>query len=403
MTSSRSRVRDLAILGGAPAFAGMLPVGQMYFPAFEDYEAKFRDIFARQYYTNHGPLAQEFERRLETFFGVRHVICVTNATIGLIMAAEALGLTGKVVTPSFTFIATAQALEWANLRPVFCDVDPATHHVTPALIEPHLDENVSAILAVNLWGGCCDQSALKTLAAERNLQLFYDSAHAFGCSWNNIPIGRFGAVEAFSFHATKVLSSAEGGCLTTDDDELAKRLRNIRSSYGAGPQVPVTKTSNGRMSEAQAAIGLMSLDNFSNIVSRNKALFALYRTGLADVAGLRLLEPVNVSQSNFQYIVVEVDDAEFGLPRDLLLKALKAENVVARRYFFPGAHRSIPWVERNPKGAALSNTDRLCANLIQFPIGALVLDKDVERLCDLLRIIKARAFDIRKAARRRCV
>lgn len=398
MTFSRSRLRDLAILGGAPAFARTLPVGQMYFPAFEDYEAKFRDIFARQYYTNHGPLAQEFERRLEAFFGVRHVICVTNATIGLIMAAEALGLAGKVVTPSFTFIATAQALEWANLRPVFCDVDPTSHHVTPALIEPHLDDSVSAILAVNLWGGSCDQSALKALAAERNLQLFYDSAHAFGCSWNNIPIGRFGAVEVFSFHATKVLSSAEGGCLTTDDDELAKRLRNIRSSYGAGPPVSVVKTSNGRMSEAQAAIGLMSLDNFSDIVSRNEALFDLYRTGLADVAGLRLLEPVNVSRSNFQYVVVEVDDAEFGLSRDLLLKALRAENVAARRYFFPGAHRCIPWVDRSPEGGALPNTDRLCASLVQLPIGALAADGDVEKLCDLLRVIKARARDISKAA-----
>lgn len=395
MNLPRSGVADLAILGGAPAFQRPLPVGQLYFPAWKEYEARFRDIFARQYYTNQGPLAQELERRLEAFFGVRHAICVTNATIGLIMVAEALGLKGKVVTPAFTFIATAQALEWANLRPVFCDVDPATRHVTPGTIEVHLDEDVSAILAVNLWGGSCEQSALQELADERKLRLFYDSAHAFGCKVKDTLIGRFGAAEVFSFHATKVLSSAEGGCVTTNDDNLAKRLRNIRSSYGAGPLVQVVKTSNGRMSEAQAAIGLMSLDDISKIVARNEELFGLYRKELADIEGLRLLAPVNVSRSNFQYAVVAVDEVEFGLSRDQLLAALRAENVMARRYFFPGTHRCIPWVNRNPQ-AALPNTDLLCRTLIQLPIGAFVSNHDIEALCALLRVIREQAAEVKK-------
>jgi dTDP-4-amino-4,6-dideoxygalactose transaminase len=398
MTLVRSRLQELAIFGGAPAFERLLPVGQLYFPAWEEYGARFRDIFARQWYTNQGPLAQEFERSLEAFLGVRHAICVTNATIGLIMAAEALGLSGKVVTPSFTFIATAQALEWAQLRPVFCDVDPTTHHITPELIAPHLDESVSAILAVNLWGGSCDQRALQTLADERGLRLFYDSAHAFGCSANGVSIGRFGAVEVFSFHATKAFSTAEGGCLTTDDDELAKRLRNIRSSYGAGPPIPVVKTSNGRMSEAQAAIGLMSFGNFPAIVARNKKMFGFYRRGLADVAGLRLCEPVNVDRSNFQYVVVVVDEAEFGLSRDLLLKTLRAENVVARRYFFPGAHRCLPWVGRESEVAVLPNTEALCERVIQFPIGALVAENEIAILCDLLRAVRDEAGAIKKIA-----
>lgn len=389
--------RNLAIFGGAPAFDRPLPVGQLYFPNWEQYEEQFRAIFARQWYTNHGPLLQEFEERLEAFFGVKHAICVCNATIGLIMAAEALGLTGKVVTPSFTFVATAQALEWANLRPVFCDVDAVTHHLTPELIIPHLDNSVSAILAVNLWGGSCDQLALQELADKRNLKVFYDSAHAFGCRVGDVPIGRFGAVEVFSFHATKVFSSAEGGCLTTNDDELAKRLRNIRSSYGAGPTVPVVKTSNGRMSEAQAAIGLMSLDSFPRLLARNEELFGLYREGLDDIGGLQLHEPLGVSRSNYQYIVVEVDEAEFGLSRDLLLKALRAENVIARRYFFPGAHRCIPWADRLSEAAALPNTEALCDRLIQFPIGAVVTNDDVAALCALLRDIRSQARDIRKA------
>jgi dTDP-4-amino-4,6-dideoxygalactose transaminase len=395
MNLLRSSLADLAILGGTPAFDRPLPVGQLYFPSWDEYEIAFRDIFARQYYTNQGPLVQEFERALQVFFGVRNVICVTNATIGLIMTAEALGLKGKVITPSFTFIATAQALEWAGLYPVFCDVDRATHHVTLETIEDQLDDDVSGILAVNLWGGSCDQLALQALAHEHRLQLFYDSAHAFGCKVNDTLIGRFGAAEVFSFHATKVFSSAEGGCVTTDDDHLAKRLRNIRSSYGAGPPVHVVKTSNGRMSEAQAAIGLVSLDNFSNIVARNEELFGLYRNGLADIGGLRLPSPVNVNRSNFQSAVVEVDEVEFGLSRDLLLETLRAENVIARRYFFPGVHRCIPWVKRNPV-AALPNTDLLCQTLIQLPIGSFVSNYDVEALCALLRVIRERAADVKK-------
>ena len=210
-------------------------------------------------------------------------------------------------------------------------------------------------------------------------------------------MGQFGSVEVFSFHATKAFSSAEGGCLTTDDAELAKRLRNIRSSYGAGPPVPVAKTSNGRMSEAQAAIGLMSLEIFPNILARNEALFGLYRQGLADVGGLRLHEPANVTRSNFQYVVVEVDEAEFGLSRDLLFKALRAENVVARRYFFPGSHRCTPWIERMSDFAPLPNTERLCDRILQFPIGALVADDNVAVLCDLLHAIRERADQVRKA------
>lgn len=389
---------QLAILGAKPAFERPLPVGQLYFPSWEKYEARFRDIFARQYYTNQGPLTQELERRLEAFFGVRHAICVTNATIGLIMAAESLGLKGKVVTPSFTFIATAQSLEWANLRPAFCDIDLRTHCVTPETIAPYLDEDVSAILAVNLWNGSCDPRTLEEFAAAHNLKLFFDSAHSFGCEVDGVPIGGFGDVEVFSFHATKVFSAAEGGCLTTNNDEIAKRLRNIRSSYGAGPPVPVVKTSNGRMSEAQAAVALISLEDFPAILARNERLFGLYRACLARAPGLRLLEPTNVSKTNHQYIVVDVEAETFGLTRDQLLRALKAENIVARRYFHPGAHRCMPWADRDSgKTAALPNTETLCERIMQFPTGALVSDEAVARLGDLLETLSKRAPDVRKA------
>lgn len=369
-----------------------LPVGQLYFPGWEDYEATFRELFERQYYTNHGPLVQRLEARLAETMQVRHAICVTNATIGLVMAVEALQLRGKVIVPSFTFIASAQCLSWTGLEPVFCDVDPVTHQLDPVAVEKLIDPEVTGILAVNLWGDACDAEALQAVADRHGLQLFFDSAHAMGCSVGTRPIGGFGALEVFSFHATKVFSSAEGGCITTNDDALAARLRNIRSSYGAGKPVEVVKTSNGRMSEAQAAVGLLNLEQLPQSLARNRAIFGHYRDGLSDIPGLTLHQPRRVTTSNHQYIVCTIDAAAFGLSRDGLLQWLQANNIVARRYFYPGTHRSLPYVHTLPQYVdALPITDRLNEQLIQLPSGALVSDEDVALICRLIAAAPRRA------------
>jgi dTDP-4-amino-4,6-dideoxygalactose transaminase len=193
--------RRLACLGGPPAFAEPLPVGQLYFPAWERYEEAMSGIFARGWYTNHGPLAQEFEERLARFFGVRHAIVVTNATVGLIMAMRCLGLQGTVIVPAFTFVASAQAISWAGLQVRFCDVDPDTHQVTPETVAAVLDPTVSAILAVNLWGGSCRPARMESFARRRGLALIFDSAHGVGVRADGARLGRFGDAEVFSFHA----------------------------------------------------------------------------------------------------------------------------------------------------------------------------------------------------------
>jgi len=376
---------SFALLGAAPMFGEPLPVGQLYFPSWERYVASFRGIFDRQYYTNQGPLAQELEERLQAFLQVKHTICVTNATIGLMMAADALGLTGKVILPSFSYIASAHSLTWAGLEPAFCDADPQTHQVDARKAEALIDEDVSAIMAVNLWGGACDIAALAALAEARGLQLYFDSAHAFGCRVGGVPIGRFGRLEVFSFHATKILSATEGGCICTEDDELAARLRNIRSSYGAGRPVEVARTANARMSEAQAAVALMSLEDFDANRENNARLFDRYRTGLRDIPGLELIEPHGVSHTTYPYVVCRVDKSALGLSRDALMTALRAENVLARRYFYPGIHRSVPYDQTARSNAdSLHVTEELCATCIQLPIGALVSSAAVDRICDFL-------------------
>lgn len=388
---------ELAILGATPAFEQPLPVGQLYFPEWSAYEQAMRGIFERQYYTNQGPLTQQLEQVLQERLGVRHAICVTNATIGLLMAADALGLRGKVITPAFSFIATSQSLTWAGLEPLFCDVAPLTHQLDPVRVEALLEDNdVSAILAVNLWGDVCAQDQLRQLADRRGVPLYYDSAHAFGCAVQGRAVGNFGALEVFSFHATKVLSAAEGGCVCTNDDELAARLRNIRSSYGAGHPVHVSRTANGRMSEAQAAIALLSLDSFAQTLERNRGIFAAYRDALAGLPGLRLIEPQAVSTTNYQYVVCEIDAERFGLSRDQLQAVLRAENVLARRYFYPGIHRCTPYDERYPEAAErLPVTEALCAKVLQLPIGQPVDVAGARRIGQIVRSAQEQAASVR--------
>jgi dTDP-4-amino-4,6-dideoxygalactose transaminase len=378
-------IERFAFFGAAPLFEKPLPVGQLYFPDWQVYELTFKDIFERQYYTNHGKLVQELEHKIQSFLGVKNAICVSNATIGLIMAAEAMKLYGKVIVPAFTFVASAQSIAWAGLEPVFCDVDFETHQVDKKYIDRFIDQDVSAILGVNLWGGSCDPGSLSEYADANGLKLYFDSAHAFGCAVNDTKIGNFGQAEVFSFHATKILNAAEGGCICTNDDDLADRLRNIRSSYGVRKSVNIVKTSNGRMSEAQAAIALISLENFYKYQKYNETLFNLYEKNISSIPGLYLKKPANVSYSNYQSVVCMVNEMEFGLKRDLLIDLLKAENIIARRYFYPGIHRTLPFSKKFGNcNYQLPNTDTICSTCIQLPIGSFVSTEAVEGICKII-------------------
>ena len=383
----KTSIEDLAILGAKAAFQKHIPVGQLNVPDWERFEVMFRDIFARQYYTNHGPLAEELENKLCENFGVKHVVCMTNATIALMIAAKAMGLDGKVICPAFTFVATAQSITWAGLEPVFCDINSKTHQMSVEGVAALIDSDVSAICGVHLWGNPCNPQELQSLAKENSLHLYFDAAHAFGASSSGVQIGNFGDMEVFSFHEDMILNATEGGCVCTNDDYLASRLRNIRSSYGAGEVVNIPLTGNGRMSEAQAAMALLSLEDYSNNRSRNKTHFNLYDELLSEIPGVRLLQPPENSVSNYQYIVIEVTPNEFGLSRDLLQKILFAENIISEKYFSPGIHRTIPFCNDIPDNIdTFSRTDQLCKKIMQLPSGQQVTKDCIEVICGIIGI-----------------
>jgi dTDP-4-amino-4,6-dideoxygalactose transaminase len=362
--------KDFALYGAPPAFDKPILIGQRYFPSAQRYEAAFRGIFERQYYTEYGLLNRQLEQNLQQFLGVKHAICVTNETVALMMVANAMELTGKVILPAFNHISAAQSLSWAGLEPVFCDVDPATHQIDIDQVSRLIDQGVCAILGVNLWGGACDVKALTELAKARGIQLYFDSAHAFGCAMDGVHIGNFGRAEVFSFHQFNILNATEGGCICTNDDALVAKLRVMRSSAGAG-NVPATvnKTVNGRMSEAQCAIALMSLEDFSANQQNNEALYRCYEVHLVGILGLWLVRPSGVSYSNYQCVVCQVDEDEFGMPLDVLIRLLNAENVDAKRNSSTGFH---------------------------LPIGALVSTQSVEKICALLAHAQQSAKEVCK-------
>lgn len=341
-------------------------------------------MFDRAWLTNGGPLVSQLEARLAARLGVRHCICTCNATVALEIAVRALGLSGEVIVPSYTFVATAHALQWLGVTPVFADIDPATHNLDPAAVRRAITPRTSGILGVHLWGRPAPVEALQAIASEHGLALLFDAAHAFGCSHGGRPIGGFGALEVFSFHATKMFNTFEGGAITTDDDGLAARLRLARNFGFAGYDTVVAAGTNGKMTEVCAAMGLVNLDALDRMVEVNRRNYRAYREALAPLAGVTLVPYDEAESNNFQYVVIEVaPDLPAG--RDDIVAALHAENVIARRYFWPGCHRMQPYADLYPDaGRLLPQTVRVADRVLVLPTGGAVTPADCRVIVDII-------------------
>jgi dTDP-4-amino-4,6-dideoxygalactose transaminase len=392
--------RNLALAGNGPAFAAPLHVGR---PNVGDRSALHRRIDAaldRVWLTNNGPLVQEFEGRLKELTGVRHCIPVCNATVGLEIAIRALDLSGEVIVPSFTFIATAHALQWQRIKPVFCDIAPNSHHIDPSSVEKLITPRTTAILGVHLWGQACEVEALGAIARRHRLEVLYDAAHALGCSYGGRMIGTFGRAEVFSFHATKFVNTFEGGAIATNDDDLAAKIRLMVNFGFAGLDRVVYIGTNGKMSEISAAMGLTGLDCMEYFTSVNYQNYKHYRGCLSGLPGVTLLAPDSSGKSNFQYIVLEIDALEAGIHRDDIMAVLHSENVLARRYFYPGCHRMEPYCSLDPLASErLQWTERLVNRILILPTGTAVSTSDIELIATLIRIAVQEPEECRRLVR----
>ena len=391
---------DLAVAGGTPAFAEALHVGRPNVGDVDVVLAGIRDVLQRRWLTNDGPMVRAFEERMCEVLGVRNAVAVCNGTVAIEILAKALGLTGEVIVPAFTFVATAHALAWMGLKPVFCDIDPLTHNIDPVAAERLIGPNTSAILGVHVWGRPCPTDELVRLADSRGLRLVFDAAHGFGASHDGRMIGTFGDAETFSFHATKFVNAFEGGAITTDDDELAQRCRLMRNFGFVQFDAVASMGTNGKMSEASAVMALESLRQMDSYVDVNAANHARYVEGLASVPGLNVVRYSADERCNYQYVVVEVDAAFCGLTRDQVLAVLKMENVLARRYFYPGCHRLEPYREEWGSDDVAPCTDRLAERVLVLPTGTAISAADVDGICAVIRCAVAHAEQVVEALER---
>ena len=388
-------VDDLAIFGGPPAFAEVLHVGRPNIGDRGRLLERINDLLDRRWLTNNGPFLEEFEARLTDVAGVPHCVAMCNGTVALEIAIRALGMTGEVIVPSFTFVATAHALEWQGITPVFCDVDARTHTLDPDRVEALVTPRTTGIIGVHLWGRPCHTGALAEIARARGLRLLYDASHAFACSHEGRMIGGFGDAEVFSFHATKFLNSFEGGAVATSDGELAERMRMMRNFGFVGYDDVRYVGTNGKMAEISAAMGLTSLESMTEFTAVNRRNYHHYRACLEGTPGLSLTAYDERERCNFQYVVLEVEPGAEGVGRDLLQRVLLAENVFARRYFYPGCHRMEPYRSALPAaGLALPVTERLSNRVLSLPTGTAVGLEAIETICDVVRLACSHAPEI---------
>lgn len=388
---------DLAILGGQIAFSEKLHVGKPNIGNTQDLLGRLNDMLDRRWLSNNGVFVQELERRLKEYLNVKHCIAVCNATIGLEILAHALDLQGEVIIPSFTFIATAHALQWLNIKPVFCDIDLLTHNIDPQRVEELITSRTTGILGVHVWGRPCNIKELDRIAKKNNLKLLFDAAHAFGCSSNGTMVGSFGEAEVFSFHATKFFNSFEGGAIVTNNDDLAMKIRSMINFGFQGYDNVISLGTNGKMNEAAAAMGLTSLDAIDSFIEINHHNYTTYKRELKGIPGVHLINYDGNEKNNYQYIILEIDNKESILTRDEIDSILHAENVLSRRYFFPGCHQMEPYCSLDPNtGIRLPNTNSLVKCTLSLPNGTAVNEEDIISICQIIRFVITNGVEVRQ-------
>jgi dTDP-4-amino-4,6-dideoxygalactose transaminase len=392
---------ELSIFGGMPAFSDKLHVGRPNIGNRERLLDRIHSLLDRGWLTNDGPYVREFEQRIADFVGVKHCIATCNATIALEIAIRAAGLSNEVIIPSFTFIATAHALQWQEITPVFCDIDPQTHNIDPKRVEELITPRTTGIIGVHVWGRACNIDALEEIARRRNLILLFDAAHAFSCTYKGRFVGNFGAGEVFSFHATKFFNTFEGGAVVTNDDELASRIKYMRNFGFSGFDNVAYVGTNGKMSEVSAAMGLTGLESLDTFVERNYQNYHYYIQQLENTPGVEVVRYDETEKCNYQYVVLEIDEDVAGISRDLLIEILHAENVRARRYFFPGCHQMEPYRSLFPHaGLLLPETEKLVERVISLPTGLSIGSDEIGKICQILRIAVSHGREVRSRLER---
>jgi dTDP-4-amino-4,6-dideoxygalactose transaminase len=334
-----------------------------------------------------GPYVRRFEEEASTYLGVRHCVAVSSCTAGLMLVLRAAGLSGDVIVPSFTFAATAHAVQWNGLRPVFADIDRRTLTLSPASARRAVGLHTSAILATHLYGTPCDIEGIRSLAEEHGLRLFFDAAHAFGSERAGTRIGGFGDAEVFSLSPTKVVIAAEGGLIATNDDLLAERCRVGRDYGNPGDYDCLFVGLNARMSELHAATGLASLEDLDARLDERNRLAAAYTSALAGIPGVRIPEVAPGDRSTYKDYTVLIDPDGYGLNAATVAELLRREGIETRRYYSPPVHAMRAYQVPGHPPDELPATESAAEQALTLPLWVGMTDAQVGIVAEVIRRI----------------
>jgi dTDP-4-amino-4,6-dideoxygalactose transaminase len=363
-------------------------VTQPYLPPLEEFIPYLQQIWENKILTNAGPFHQQLEQALGDYLGVKHLSLFTNGTIALVTALQALRITGEVITTPYSFVATAHSLLWNGIKPVFVDIDPNTLNLDPARIEAAITPQTTAIMPVHVYGHPCDVDGIQKIADNYNLKVIYDAAHAFGVQDQGGSVLRHGDLSVLSFHATKVFNTFEGGAIICPDAKTKQRIDHLKN-FGFVDEVTVVAPGiNGKMSEVNAAFGLLQLKHVDRALARRKEIDAVYRLHLTGVEGLQYLGDSGEKVANHAYFPILVQP-EYPLSRDALYDKLKDHGIHARRYFYP-LISDFPMY----RGMSSARQDNLpvaidaAAKVLCLPIYPALPKVTSEEICHLLRSMR---------------
>lgn len=345
-----------------------IPVTQPFLPELSEFVPYLEQIWDNRWLTNNGPFHQELEAKLAEYLGVEHVSLFNNATIALITALQAMRIDGEVITTPYSFVATSHSIMWNGLEPVFVDIDPTTFNIDPAKIEAAITPRTTAIMPVHCYSNPCDVEAIQKIADNYGLKVIYDAAHAFGVNYKGESLLNWGDLSILSFHATKVFNTFEGGAIISPDAKTKQRIDRLKN-FGIADELTVTAPGiNGKMSEINAAFGLVQLKHIDDAMAQRQAVDSRYRSELAEVTGITLYQHDINANSNFSYFPILVE-AEYPLSRDELYEKLKAHGILSRRYFYPlisnmPMYRGLPTADT----AHLLQANALAEKVLCLPI-----------------------------------
>jgi dTDP-4-amino-4,6-dideoxygalactose transaminase len=383
-----------AILGGEPAFAQLLPITKPTLPKLDALQDRFEDIFTTGMITN-SKYARQFETALSEYIGVKYTMALSSCTSGLMLALKTLGLKGEVIIPSFTFSASGHALLWNNLKPKFVDIDNETYLIDLEKIKEAIGPNTSGILAVHIFGNPCEIRALEEIAIDNKLNLIFDAAHALGSKYNGEHIGQFGDTEVFSCSPTKLMVTGEGGILTTNDDELKRKITIGRNYGDDGSYDCEFPGINARMSEMQAILGLETLSMLDKNVENRTKLAEKYKTELSKLPGIKFQKITPNCTTTFKDFSIYVDPGQFGMDRDELCDVLKKENIMTKKYFYPPLHKQRAYAQFYDEYIdKLPVTDVVSSHVLSLPLFSHMEIDQAIQVCNAIARIQEFAGEI---------